>query len=252
MARAAGGVVAEDVDRGEVSVVRKVVAEAVGTFLLVFGGVGTAVLAGARVGALGVSLAFGFTLLCLAYTLGRVSGCHLNPAVTLGHVLLGRIDAVTAGLYAAAQAVGALVGGLLVYAVAAGLPDYHRDVDGLAANGWGEYGPQRALAKDGYGLASVVIVEVVLTALLVLVVLAVTDKVADTALAGVAIGITLAVTNFVAIPVDNASINPARSLASAPFQTDAWGQLWAFIVFPLIGGALGALAYAGVFGRRSA
>lgn len=249
MARAVGGVIAEDVDRGEVSLLRKVAAEGVGTFVLVFGGVGTAVLAGSRVGALGVSLAFGFTLLGLAYTLGRVSGCHINPAVTLGHLLLGRIDAVTAGVYVAAQAVGGLVGGLLVYVVAGGLPDYHRDTDGLAANGWGEYGPHAA-GKDGYGLGSAIVVEVVLTALLVLVVLAVTDKVADTALAGVAIGLTLALTNFVAIPVDNASINPARSLASAPFQEDAWGQLWAFIVFPLLGGVVGALAYAGIFGWK--
>ncbi|MEC3919742.1 aquaporin [Nocardia sp. CDC160] len=249
MAIAAGGVVAEDVGRGGVSLGRQVVAEGVGTFLLVFGGVGTAVLAGSRVGALGVSLAFGFTLLCLAYTLGRVSGCHINPAVTLGHLLLGRIRPVAAALYVVAQAVGALVGGLLVFAVAKGLPDYHRDTDGLAANGWGEYGPHAA-GKDGYGLGSVIVVEVVMTALLVLVVLAVTDKVADTALAGVAIGLTLALTNFVAIPVDNASINPARSLASAPFQEDAWGQLWAFIVFPLIGGAIGALAYAGIFGGK--
>ncbi|MVU83091.1 AraC family transcriptional regulator [Nocardia sp. ET3-3] len=249
MVRAAGGVVAEDVDRGEVSLGRKLAAEGVGTFLLVFGGVGAAVLAGSRVGALGVSLAFGFVLLCLAYTLGRVSGCHVNPAVTLGHLLLGRIHALTAALYTVAQAVGALVGGMLVYVVANGLPDYHRETDGLAANGWGEYGPHQA-GKDGFGLGSAIVVEVVLTALLVLVVLAVTDKVADTALAGVAIGLTLAMTNLVAIPVDNASINPARSLASAPFQEDAWGQLWAFIVFPLLGGALGALAYAGLFGSK--
>ncbi|MFI1918624.1 aquaporin [Nocardia sp. NPDC020380] len=240
--------VAEDVDRDEVPILRRVLTEGVGTFVLVFAGVGTAVLAGGRVGALGVSLAFGFTLLCLVYAIGRVSGCHINPAVTLGHLALGRISVVAASLYVAAQAAGALLAGLLVYAIAGGLPGYHR-ADGLAANGFGEYSPAAKGGQDGYGLWATITVEVVLTALLVFVVLSVTEQVADTALAGLAIGITLAVTNLVAIPVDNASINPARSLASAPFQDDALGQLWAFIVFPLVGGVIGALVYAAVHGR---
>ncbi|WP_028479639.1 aquaporin [Nocardia sp. CNY236] len=231
-------------------------AEALGTFILVLGGVGTAVLAGERVGALGVALAFGLTLMLLVYSIGPISGCHVNPAVTLGHVLLGRISGVSAAGYVIAQLIGGLLAGLVLFALAKNLPSYNRAIDGLGANGWGEHSPAAArgplaevVVENGYGLAAMIIVEVMLTALLVFVVLASTDQLSDVSLSGVSIGVTLAVVHLVSIPVDNTSVNPARSLAVAPYQNGAMGQVWAFVVFPLIGGTLGALLYGLLYGR---
>ncbi|MFG1792342.1 aquaporin [Nocardia sp. NPDC049149] len=231
-------------------------AEALGTFILVIGGVGTAVLAGDRVGALGVALAFGLTLLFLVYAIGPISGCHVNPAVTVGHLLLGRIGTVTAAGYVIAQLIGGFVGGLVLFALAKNLPSYDRAVNGLGANGWGKHSPSAtigalspAVVENGYGIAAMVIVEVMLTALLVFVVLASTDQLSDVPLAGLSIGVTLAVIHLISIPVDNTSVNPARSLAVAPYQDGAMSQVWAFILFPLIGGALGALLYGTLFGR---
>jgi aquaporin Z len=144
----------------------------------------------------------------------------------------------------------------VLFALAKNLPSYDRAVNGLAANGWGKHSPSaktgplgQVVVENGYGLAAVIIIEVMLTALLVFVVLASTDQLSDVPLAGLSIGVTLAVINLVAIPVDGASVNPARSLAVAPYPDGAMGQVWAFIVFPLIGGALGALVYGLLFGR---
>lgn len=231
-------------------------AEALGTFVLVMGGVGTAVLAGDKVGPLGVALAFGLSLLLLVYAIGPVSGCHVNPAVTVGHFLMGRLSPVSAAGYLAAQLVGGLLAGLVLFAIAKNLPSYDREVDGLGANGWGSHSPSAVtgpggdvVIENGYGLAAMIIVEVMLTALLVFVVLSSTDQISDIPQAGLAIGFTLAVVHLISIPVDNTSVNPARSLAVAPYQDGAMGQLWAFIVFPLIGGVLGALLYGMLFGR---
>jgi aquaporin Z len=235
---------------------KKWAAEALGTFILVICGVGTAVLAGERVGALGIALAFGLTLMFLVYSIGPISGCHVNPAVTLGQLLLGRLSAISAVGYVIAQLIGAFLAGLVLFALAKNLPSYDRAVNGLGANGWGKHSPSaktgplgQVVVENGYGLAAVIIIEVMLTALLVFVVLASTDQLSDVPLAGLSIGVTLAVINLVAIPVDGASVNPARSLAVAPYQDGAMGQVWAFIVFPLIGGALGALVYGLLFGR---
>ncbi|WP_306361168.1 aquaporin [Nocardia sp. CC227C] len=237
----------------EVSLGRKLFAEAFGTFVLVLGGVGTAVFAGSRVGALGVALAFGFTLLFLVYAIGPVSGCHVNPAVTVGQFLLGRVTAVVAGAYMLVQVIGGLVAGAVIYAIAQNLPSYDRAEDGLGANGWGAHSPSATelagVTLNGYGLAAVITVEVILTALLVFVVLASTDQISDVPLAGLSIGITLAVIHLISIPIDNTSVNPARSLAVAFFQDGAAAQVWAFIVFPLVGGVLGALVYGLIFGR---
>ncbi|MFJ1460785.1 aquaporin [Nocardia wallacei] len=257
MSPTAQEVVEEDVERRPVPLTRKLLAEAIGTFVLVLGGVGTAVIAGERVSALGVALAFGFTLLFLVYAIGPISGCHVNPAVTLGQLVLGRINAVTAGCYVVAQLIGGFAAGAVVYALAQNLPSYHRVRDGLGANGWGAHspsklqvdGPMGTLVQNGYGLAAAITVEVILTALLVFVVLASTDQLSDVPLAGLSIGITLAVAHLISIPIDNTSVNPARSLAVAPYQPGALAQVWVFVVFPLIGGLLGALVYGLLFGR---
>jgi aquaporin Z len=239
----------------EFSDAKKFVAEAIGTFLLVFCAVGTAVFAGAKVGNLGVALAFGLTLLFLVYTIGPISGCHVNPAVTLGQLIVGHVTPVRAIGYWIAQIIGGLVAGVTIFAVASSLPSYDRATDGLGANGWGEHspsaitGPLGGVLENGYGIGAAMIIEILLTGVLVFVVLAATDQISDVLMAGVAIGFTLAVIHLVAIPIDNTSVNPARSIGVAFFQDGAPVQLWLFIVFPLIGGALGALVYSLLFGR---
>ncbi|MDI9918094.1 aquaporin [Rhodococcus sp. IEGM 1379] len=238
-----------------ISDVKKYAAEAVGTFVLVFCAVGTAVFAGAKVGNLGVALAFGLTLMFLVYAIGPISGCHVNPAVTVGQFVIGRISAVNACIYIVAQVVGGLIAGAVIFTVANSLPAYNRAVDGLGANGWGAHSPSAEknlrgqVVSDGYGIGAVMIIEILLTALLVFVVLASTDQISDVPLAGVSIGFTLAVIHLVSIPIDNTSVNPARSLGVAAFQNGALPQVWVFIVFPLLGGALGALIYRALFGR---
>ncbi|QCB51656.1 AraC family transcriptional regulator [Rhodococcus sp. PAMC28707] len=238
-----------------ISDTKKYVAEAIGTFVLVFTAVGTAVFAGDKVGNLGVALAFGLTLLFLVYAIGPISGCHVNPAVTMGQLLLGRLSIAKAGFYVLSQVIGGLIAGATLFAVANSLPSYDRKMDGLGANGWGAHspsaikGPLGGVLENGYGIGAAIVIEVLLTALLVFVVLASTDQISDVPLAGVSIGFTLTVIHLVAIPIDNTSVNPARSLAVAVWQPGALSQVWLFIVFPLVGGALGALIYRGVFGR---
>ncbi|QBJ95031.1 AraC family transcriptional regulator [Rhodococcus sp. ABRD24] len=245
----------EVAEKEPISDLKKYLAEGIGTFVLVFAAVGTAVFSGSGVGQLGIALAFGLTLMFLVYSIGPISGCHVNPAVTLGHFILGRISAVKAGIYVAVQVIGGLAAGLAVYAIAQSLPSYNRTENGLAANGWGahspsaESGPLGRLVESGYGIGAAMTVEILLTALLVFVVLASTDQLSDVPLAGVSIGFTLAVIHLISIPIDNTSVNPARSIAVAPYQPGAMGQLWLFIVFPLIGGALGAVVYRALFGR---
>ncbi|MBF6074699.1 aquaporin [Nocardia beijingensis] len=256
MSPTAQEVVEEAVENKPVPESKKWGAEALGTFVLVIGGVGTAVLAGEKVGPLGIALAFGLSLMFLVYSIGPISGCHVNPAVTVGHLLLGRLSGVSAAGYVISQLIGGLLAGLVLFALAKNLPSYDRSVDGLGANGWGKHSPSairgplgEVVVQNGFGIAAMIIVEVMLTALLVFVVLSSTDQLSDVPLAGLSIGVTLAVIHLVSIPVDNTSVNPARSLAVAPYQDGAMGQVWAFIVFPLIGGALGALLYGLLFGR---
>lgn len=248
--------VLEGVEPADISDTRKWIAEALGTFVLVMGGVGTAVLAGEKVGPLGVALAFGLSLLVLVYAIGPVSGCHVNPAVTVGQLMMGRLSPMSAVGYIVSQVIGGLLAGLVLFAIAKNLPSYDRASAGLGANGWGEHSPSavtgpagEVVIQEGYGMAAMIIVEVMLTALLVFVVLAATDRISEIPQAGMAIGFTLALIHLISIPVDNTSVNPARSLAVAPYQDGAMGQLWAFIVFPLIGGVLGALLYGLLFGR---
>lgn len=219
--------------------IKKLVAEMLGTFVLVFGGVGTAVLAGAYVGALGVALAFGFTLLVMAYAVGPISGCHINPAVTLGMWMSKKIQGKEALLYMVAQVIGAVLAAGILFLIADGAAGFDAAASGFGSNGYGVHSP------GGYELSAVMLIEVVLTAMLVLTVLLTTDKKAAAGFAGIPIGIVLALIHLISIPVDNTSVNPARSLGPALFQ-GGWAleQLWIFIAAPMVGAALAAVIYA--------
>jgi aquaporin Z len=222
---------------------RRVGAEALGTFVLVFGGVGSAVIAGDQIGNLGVAFAFGLSLLAMAYAIGPVSGCHINPAVTLGLLVRGKIDSNEAVRYWVAQVLGAIAAaGLLLAIVSARKAGYDAGTEGLGANGFGDHSP------GGYPWGATFAVEVLLTSFLVFTVLAATDRLANVAFAGIPIGLVLVLIHLVGIPVDNTSVNPARSIGPAIFVGDwALEQLWLFIVAPLVGGLLGAAVHAGVF-----
>jgi aquaporin Z len=221
----------------EVSNSRVFAAEVVGTTVLMLGGPGSAILAGDRIGTLGIALGFGFSLLVMAYAIGHVTGCNINPAVTLGMVLTRKLTWAQAAFYWAGQFVGAAIGGLIIYAIANNIEGFSSK-NNFAANGWDQYSP------GGYGIVAAMFVEVVFTALLVYVVLATTSRHFPIGFGGLAAGITLALIHMVTIPVDNTSVNPARSFGAALFAgPDALGQLWLFIVFPLIGAAVGALIW---------
>lgn len=215
------------------------IAELLGTFLLVFVGVGTAVLSGGAVGILGVAAAFGLTLLVLVYAIGPISGCHINPAVTLGVLASGRITLPKAVGYWVAQFVGGIIAALVIYMIAQGLPNgYSAAANGIGANGYGDHSPMQ------YSAGSALFVELIATFLLVLTVLAATDVKAPAGFAGVAIGMALFLGNLLAIPVTNASINPARSFGPALFAGGwAIAQLWLFVLVPLLGGLCAAGVY---------
>lgn len=212
-------------------------AEVVGTAVLMLVGPGSAIVAADVIGAFGVAFAFGLALLAMAYTIGHVSGCHINPAVTLGFLLSRKISIVEAGYYWVAQVVGALLGGALLYVLTEG-GDLDQTGGIFAANGWGD-----AIGSP-FGLGSVIVVEVVFTAILVLVVLSTTTVGYPTGFGGLAAGMTLGMIHLATIPVDNTSVNPARSLGTAVFSgSDALEQLWAFIVWPLVGALVGVLVW---------
>jgi aquaporin Z len=218
-------------------------AEFVGTFVLVFGGVGTAVLAGPKVGNIGVAFAFGLALLAMAYAIGPISGCHINPAVTLGLLVNSKIELSEAVRYWIAQILGAIVAAAVLLAVVSGRKGgYDVRIEGLGANGYGAHSP------GGFPLGSALVVEVIMTAFLVFTVLASTDRVANVAFAGIPIGLVLTLIHLVSIPVTNTSVNPARSIGPAIF-VGGWAlkQLWLFIVAPLAGGLLGALVHRVLF-----
>jgi aquaporin Z len=219
--------------------VKKYAAEFIGTFVLVFGGCGSAVLAAPHIGYLGVALAFGLSLLAMAYAIGPISGCHINPAVTFGLFLTKKMSSRDVGPYVVAQILGAiLAAGLLLIIVKGGPGGYDASVKGFAANGYGLHSP------DGYGLASAFLVEVILTFFLVMTVLGSTDIKAPVGFAGIPIGLVLVLIHLVGIPVTNTSVNPARSISQAVFVGGwALSQLWLFIVAPLIGAAIAAAVY---------
>jgi aquaporin Z len=223
---------------------RRALAEVVGTFVLVFGGVGTAVIAGDKVGNLGVAFAFGLSLLAMAYAIGPVSGCHINPAVSFGLFLRGKIDGAELLRYWAAQVVGAVIAAAVLLVIVKGRQGgYNAGTDGLGANGYGAHSP------GGYPWGSALAIEIILTALLVFTVLAATDRIAAVAFAGIPIGLVLTLIHLVGIPVDNLSVNPARSIGPALFVgSSALRQLWLFIVAPLAGAVVGAAVHLALFG----
>jgi aquaporin Z len=224
---------------------RRLGAELLGTFWLVLGGCGTAVLAGEHVGLLGVSLAFGLTVLTGAYALGHISGGHFNPAVTVGQVVARRFPARDALPYVLAQCFGAVIAAAVLLLIVNGRPEFASDGNFLAANGFGSDG-----SPEGYSLLSALVTEVVLTFVFLMVILGATDRRAHPALAGVAIGLCLTLIHLISIPVTNTSVNPARSLGPALFVGGTWlEQVWLFIVAPLAGGALAGLVYPLVFGE---
>jgi aquaporin Z len=213
--------------------VRKWAAELIGTFVLVFGGVGSAVLAGDEIGFLGVSFAFGLALLAMAYAIGPVSGCHINPAVTLAMFLTRKTPPRDAVAYVVAQIVGAILAAAVLLVVAEGLDGFSVGDSGFGANGYGDHSP------EGYGALAAFVVEVVLTAFLVLTVLGATHPAAPIGFAGIPIGLVLTLIHLVSIPVTNTSVNPARSIGPAVFVGGwALGQLWLFILAPLLGSVL--------------
>ncbi len=221
--------------------VQRLGAEFIGTFWLVFGGCGSAVLAAAfpevGIGLLGVSLAFGLTVLTMAYAVGHISGGHFNPAVTLGLWAGGRFPANEILPYWAVQVVGAIVAAAVLYVIASGQPEFSLS-NGFAANGFGEHSP------GGYSVAAALVAEIVLTFFFLLIIMGVTDKRAPAGFAPLAIGLALTLIHLISIPVTNTSVNPARSTGQALFVGDwALAQLWLFWVAPLIGGAIGGLAY---------
>lgn len=215
------------------------VAELVGTFVLVFASCGSAVLAGDKIGYLGVSLAFGLSLLAMVYAIGPISGCHINPAVTVGILITKKMDAKYAAGYIVAQIVGAIAASALLLLIVKGAPgSYDPSVAGFAANGYGDHSPGH------YNLLSALLVEIVLTFFLVYTVLGATDIKAPVGFAGLAIGLVLTLIHLVGIPVTNTSVNPARSIGPAIFVGGwALNQLWLFIVAPLIGSVLAAAVY---------
>jgi aquaporin Z len=217
----------------------KYLAELVGTFVLVFGGVGSAVLAGSHIGFAGISLAFGLSLLAMVYTIGPISGCHVNPAVTLGVFLVRKINAKDAAFYMAAQVIGAVIASAVILFIANGAAGgYSAAASGLGADGYGLHSP------DHYSLAAGFAAEVVLTMFLVLTVLGATDIAAPVGFAGLAIGLVLTLIHLVGIPITNTSVNPARSIGPALF-VGGWAlqQLWMFIVAPFLGAVVAAVVY---------
>lgn len=233
-----------------------IAAEVIGTFWLVLGGCGTAVFAAVQVatadtgdvpvgvGYLGVSLAFGLTVLTGVYALGHISGGHFNPAVTVGAAIAGRLPWAKAPVYIVSQVVGGLVAGALILVVAKG-KDGFEATGHMAANGFGANSP------DGYGLLSALIIEVVLTAIFIWVILGATDRRAPAGFAPLAIGLTLTLIHLISIPITNTSVNPARSTAVAFFNgAGAVGQLWLFWVAPILGALIAGALYGPLFGER--
>jgi len=224
----------------------KVAAEFLGTFWLVFGGCGSAVLAAAfpelGIGFLGVALAFGLTVMTMAYAIGHVSGCHLNPAVSVGLLVGKRFPASELVPYIIAQVLGGIAGAAVLYFIASGQDGFQ--AGGFASNGFAEHSP------GGYSMVAALTAEIVLTFAFLFVILGATDKRAPAALAPVAIGLCLTLIHLIGIPVDNLSVNPARSTAVALFA-EPWAlqQLWLFWVAPIIGGAIGGVVYPLVAGR---
>ncbi|EGQ8153519.1 MULTISPECIES: aquaporin Z [Vibrio] len=228
----------------------KYLAEAFGTFWLVLGGCGSAVLAAGfpevGIGLLGVSLAFGLTVLTMAFAIGHISGCHLNPAVTVGLWAGGRFETKDVAPYIISQVIGGLIAGGVLYVIASGQAGFDVVGSGFAANGYGEHSPGQ------YSMIAALVTEVVMTMMFLIVIMGATDKRAPQGFAPIAIGLCLTLIHLISIPVTNTSVNPARSTAVAVYVGDwAVSQLWLFWVAPIVGGVLGAVIYKNLLGEES-
>lgn len=224
---------------------RILIAEAIGTMILVIGGPGTAILATGYFGLrnsvtlLGVALAFGLSLLVAAYAIGSISGCHINPAVTLGLWAIKKTKGADVPFYLVGQILGGVVGGFVIFVIArSSTTAWTANASGFASNGYGDHSP------GGFGLGAAIIAEIVFTAVFVFIIASTSRKSMSPGLTGVVVGLSLTLIHLISIPIDNTSVNPARSIATAVFQR-GWAieQLWVFIVFPIIGGLLGAGAW---------
>ena len=216
---------------------KKLLAEFLGTFWLVFGGCGSAIFAAYNISFVGVSIAFGLTVLTGAYAFGHISGGHFNPAVSVGLMVGGRFKSSELGGYIVAQVLGAIAAGLVLYIIATGKAGFDISA-GFATNGYGEHSP------NGYGFLSALVAEIVLTAFFLIVIMGATDERAPKGFAPIAIGLALTLIHLISIPITNTSVNPARSTGVAIFQGGwALGELWLFWVAPIIGGALGGFIY---------
>lgn len=224
------------------SLKNKLMAEFFGTFWLVLGGCGSAVLAAGYpelgIGFVGVSLAFGLTVLTMAYAIGHISGCHLNPAVSIGLLVGGRFSAKELAPYIVAQLLGAVVGAFVLSVIAGGKEGFDLAASGFAANGYGEHSP------DKYSMMAGLVCEVVMTFMFLFIILGATDRRAPAGMAPIAIGLGLVLIHLISIPVTNTSVNPARSTSQAIF-VGGWAiqQLWLFWVAPIVGAVLAGLAY---------
>jgi aquaporin Z len=226
---------------------KKYLAELLGTFVLVFIGTGSAVVAGKEIGFLGISFAFGISVLVMVYAIGQISGCHINPAITIAMLVNGKIGSKDAAMYIIAQCIGAVVASVILLAIMTGLPGYTLATNGLGQNGYGIASP------GGFSLASGFIAEIVLTFIFLMVVFGATSKKAPAGFAGIAIGFSLAMIHMVGIPITGTSVNPARSLGPALVAGGtALAQLWAFILAPIIGALVAAIVWKYLFEEKTA
>jgi aquaporin Z len=222
----------------EIKPLKKYAAELIGTMVLVLMGCGSAVLAGSFIGNVGIAFAFGLAVLAMVYGIGSISGCHINPAITISMLALRKIGVKDAALYIVSQCVGAVLGAGVLYSIAVGKPEYSLAINGLGQNGYG------AASPAGFSLTSAFIAEVVLTFIFLLVIHGSTSDKAPKGFAGISIGLSLVLIHLVSIPVTGTSVNPARSLGPAVFVGGtALSQLWLFWVAPIIGGLLAAVVW---------
>jgi aquaporin Z len=221
---------------------KKYLAELLGTFVLVFIGTGSAVVAGKYIGFLGIALAFGISVLVMVYAIGQISGCHINPAITIAMLVNGKIPAKDAIIYIIVQCIGAIIASVLLLTIMTGFPGYDLATNGLGQNGYGTASPA------GYSLASGFIAEVVLTFIFLMAIFGVTSKNAPAGFAGIPIGFALAIIHMVGIPITGTSVNPARSLGPALVAGGtALAQLWVFILAPVIGAIIAAITWKYLF-----
>ena len=224
--------------------VRIAIAEAIGTLILIVGGPGTAVLATGgfgpanSVGTLGVAIAFGLSLLCAAYAIGSISGCHINPAVTVGMWMAGKTKPAEIPWYVGGQVVGGLVGASIIFVIANSVTTFSAKASGFASNGYGAHSP------GGFDIGAAIATEIVFTALFIFVIASTSRRSMPAGFTGITVGLMLTLIHLITIPVDNTSVNPVRSLSTAVYQGSwALSQLWVFIIFPLVGGLVGGLLW---------